>query len=115
MESEELLTGLLKRLEGYVKFDQLTFNVDWEEIEKLKENQHVKRTEILKGLEKLHILTYGSKDNYGLIGAGVEINPSSVDGLSGRNYFTREQDARDYKNTVFKNVQYSINIVKYLD
>jgi hypothetical protein len=124
MEKEEIL----KNLEGYVelKDDSTTIKdnsnitrIKWREIERLKDSNLRKRDEIIDSLKELNILSFKARGNYGLICNVGNLNPLIRDNRDFRvldySFFTREEDAINYKYDIYPDLRYTVNVVKYID
>jgi hypothetical protein len=124
MEKEEIL----KSLEGYVelKDDSTTIKdnsditrVKWGEIEKLGHSNLLKKEEIMSSLKDLNILSSKARGNYGVICGVGNLNPLIRDNRDFRvldySFFTREEDAINYKSDIYSHSQYTVNVIKYID
>ena len=106
--------NLVEELEKYVKKEGNEVVVDWNSIRKLTSGREGSYNEslhekILKHLQEMKILSVKQNHNYELTGCGLCLNPSLGNGIVNL-YFTREQDAREYKRVNFNGSMYHVGI-----
>jgi len=103
-----------KEVEEYVKLEGREVIVDWQAIESIKTRDAdigtpQLRDEVLKYLKDLDILSAEPNGNYGLYTERLSQNPH----LSFLElYFTREEDAKAYKQARFSRARYPVSIRK---
>lgn len=113
---QEVYEGILKELEGSSKFDfeklvkieDEKVVVDWEGIKDLGSGEYRQRN-VNRNLVDLGVLSFDIKGNFEVEGCGMNLGPMSYGNVL---YFVDIDEARKYKEQVWSNATYTVNILR---
>jgi len=99
-----------KEIEGYVKVDGDKIEVNWRKIRnKSMKGEWCPRfeQELTEHLLELGVLSRMDKDNFGVFGTGVCLDPKTEFSML---YFTKKEYAESYRDGKFSNAFYDVGI-----
>jgi hypothetical protein len=99
-----------KDLEKLVDEVDGKLRVNWEIYDKMTERREYDTA--VCALLELGILSFREKGNYGLIGGGTVLNPSTVGSSI---YFTQKEDALAYKKAQYSGAIYRISLFQVIE